>query len=260
MVRGVQVEQVDAVDRPLIALGNVCSDSYIIAPHRHRRGQLLSADAGVLVVNTPEGRSVMPPQRGMWIPPGVLHDVAVLGNVNMQSLYLEPDRLADMPTRCEVLGISPFMRSLIEQALDLPADYELDSRADALMTLIDLELRSQPILPLSLGYPAHAKLARKCSEFLAHPSIKHTIGEWCMELGLSRRTFTRIFRQEVGMSFVAWRQQACILMAIPRLIGGETVTAVALDLGYDNPAAFTAMFKRILGAAPRNYLQFKNSR
>ena len=72
---------------------------------------------------------------------------------------------------------------------------------------------------------------------------------------MSRRAFTRLFRPETGTSFVAWRQQACLLAALPRLIAGEPVTLVALDLGYDNPAAFTAMFKRSLGLSPRHYLK-----
>jgi AraC-like DNA-binding protein len=44
------------------------------------------------------------------------------------------------------------------------------------------------------------------------------------------------------------------MAAFPRLVAGEPITTVALDLGYDNPAAFTAMFKRVLGASPRRYL------
>lgn len=255
MVRNVQVEQVDDVARPLIAVGNDYPDGHVIPPHRHRRGQLVSGRSGVLVVSTPQGRSVMPPQRGMWIPPGVVHDVAVLGGVSMQSLYLEPDRTSGMPDRCEVIGLSPFMRNLIEQALDQPVDYDPDSRAGALMTLVEHELRCLPILPLSLPYPAEGALADKCRDFLARPDICQSIDDWCRDLGLSRRTFTRRFRSEVGMSFVGWRQQACVLMAIPRLVAGEPVTAVALDLGYDNPAAFTAMFKRMLGAPPRSYVR-----
>ena len=72
---------------------------------------------------------------------------------------------------------------------------------------------------------------------------------------MSRRAFTRLFRRETGLSFVNWRQQACLVAALPRLVAGETVTTVALDLGYDNPAAFTTMFKRVLGASPRAYLR-----
>ncbi len=56
------------------------------------------------------------------------------------------------------------------------------------------------------------------------------------------------------MSFSIWRQQACLFAALPRIMAGEPVTTVALDLGYESPAAFTTMFKRLLGVPPRNYL------
>jgi AraC-like DNA-binding protein len=71
---------------------------------------------------------------------------------------------------------------------------------------------------------------------------------------MSRRSFTRLFRQETGLSFVEWRQQACTVAALPRLAAREPITNIAMDLGYDNPAAFTAMFKRMLGSSPRAYL------
>jgi methylphosphotriester-DNA--protein-cysteine methyltransferase len=45
-----------------------------------------------------------------------------------------------------------------------------------------------------------------------------------------------------------------LLAALPRLASGEPVTRVAFDLGYDSAAAFTTMFKRMLGAPPRFYL------
>ena len=76
---------------------------------------------------------------------------------------------------------------------------------------------------------------------------------------MSRRAFTRLFRRETGLSFVNWRQQACLVAALPRLVAGETVTTIALDLGYDNPAAFTTMFKRVLGASPRTYLRLSDA-
>jgi AraC-like DNA-binding protein len=71
---------------------------------------------------------------------------------------------------------------------------------------------------------------------------------------MSRRAFTRAFRRETGLSLSAWRQQACLFAALPRLARGEPVTSVALDLGYDSLPAFTTMFRRILGAPPSRYL------
>jgi AraC-like DNA-binding protein len=44
-----------------------------------------------------------------------------------------------------------------------------------------------------------------------------------------------------------------VLEAMGRLGGGQPVTAVALDLGYDSVSAFSAMFRRASGASPSTY-------
>jgi AraC-like DNA-binding protein len=55
------------------------------------------------------------------------------------------------------------------------------------------------------------------------------------------------------MSFGPWRRQALLLASLSRLAAGEPVTNIALDLGYDSPSAFTAMFRRTLGVTPSRY-------
>ena len=45
------------------------------------------------------------------------------------------------------------------------------------------------------------------------------------------------------------------MAAIPRLSAGESVTTVALDLGYDSVPAFTHMFRRMLGQPPKSYFR-----
>lgn len=260
MALNMHIDSVDHVPRPIIAIGNDYPDGHVIDPHHHRRGQLISGASGVIVLSTSEGTWVMPPQRGMWIPPATEHHVRMVGNVTMQSLYLEPDAVPGMPSRCQVVGISPFMRSLITEALSLPLEYELQGRSGALMQLIGHEMQQLSILPLSLRYPAHGALSLRCRRFVQQPSIRQTTDAWADALGMSRRSFTRLFRRETGMSFVAWRQQACLLCALPRLAAGQPVTTVAIDLGYENPAAFTLMFKRAFGSPPLAYLGRRTDR
>lgn len=243
----------DDVPRAVIALGADYPDGHVIAPHHHRHGQLLYGATGVVLATTSQGTWMMPPQRGMWIPPGVVHEVQMYGAVKMRSLYLAPDAIHDMPERCHVVGISALMRSLLAEAVELPAEYDLEGRAGALMALIQHEMRHLTPLPLSLPLPVNAALAARCRAFLRGPTPHDTIDAWSEGLGMSRRTFTRLFRRETGLSFVAWRQQACLMAALPRLAAGHAVTTIAIDLGYDNPAAFTTMFKRVLGASPRGY-------
>ena len=102
--------------------------------------------------------------------------------------------------------------------------------------------------------PQDRQLARLCKAFLKSPSIQATPQAWAQRLHKSLRTFTRFFHQQTGMSFGAWRQQACLLAALPRLSAGQSVTQVALDLGYDSPSAFSSMFKRRLGKTPMEFI------
>jgi AraC-like DNA-binding protein len=71
---------------------------------------------------------------------------------------------------------------------------------------------------------------------------------------MSRRHFTRLFREQTGMSFSNWRQQACLLAALARLGRGQSVTRVAIELGYSSTSAFTAAFRRTLGTTPSQYM------
>lgn len=251
MVRNSRIDPFIDVDRPLIALGNEYGDGNHVEPHKHRRAQLLYGFSGVVVVTTPDGTLVMPPERGMWIPPGVIHSVRMLGKVSMRSVYIQPEAIKTMPDHCQVVEISPLLRTLMAEAVDIPVDYDVNDRAGVLMTLLLHELARLKPLPLSLPIPRNSLLAEKCQDFLRQPTTHDTIDLWASRMRMSRRAFTRMFRLETGLSFVKWREQACLHAALPRLVAGVPVTTIAIDLGYKNPAAFTTMFKRAFGYSPR---------
>lgn len=70
---------------------------------------------------------------------------------------------------------------------------------------------------------------------------------------MSRRTFTRNFRQETGMSFVAWRQQLRMTQAAALLSAGQSSTQVAQTLGFSSLSAFATLFQRSFGLSPGRY-------
>ncbi|MBV8537016.1 MAG: helix-turn-helix transcriptional regulator, partial [Alphaproteobacteria bacterium] len=92
-----------------------------------------------------------------------------------------------------------------------------------------------------------------CEALRGRPADARTLAEWGKLVGASARTLARAFLKETGMSFAAWRAQVRLLAALARLAGGEKVTSVALDLGYESPSAFIAMFRRQLGVTPSRY-------
>jgi len=207
----------------------------------------------VIVASTPDGAWVAPPERAVWIPVGTVHAVRMVGAVSTRSVSVDASVSAALGNKCRVLGVSPLLRSLLVEACELPREYDLQGRDGQLMALLVSELARAPVIPLSVPFPTTPMIARKCHAFLESPAPHDTIEQWSDQLGMGRRAFTRAFRRETGMSFGEWRQQACLLVALPRLAAGQPVTSVALDLGYESPAAFSTMFKRLLGMAPSQY-------
>lgn len=250
MVRDARASEYEAQPQSIIAIGNSYAAGHLHPSHRHRRAQLLYSATGVMIVATEHGTWVVPPLRAVWIPGGVTHEIRMVGAVATRSIYIEPNATANVPDRCRVVGISRLLHTLLVEAVDLPVAYESDARAGHIMALILHEITSLAELPLCVPFPADGRLAKRCRQFLEAPSANDTIDSWATALHMSRRAFTRMFRHQTGLSFAAWRQQACLVAALPRLLAGESVTSVAIGLNYGSPSTFTTMFKRILGAAP----------
>jgi AraC-like DNA-binding protein len=179
----------------------------------------------------------------------------MLGNVSMRSVYVTPDAIEGLPARLRVVGMTDLMRSLIIEAVTLPAEPQPTGRAGLVLGLLLHEIPDLPEQPLGLPFPSDARLAALCRRFVAAPSPHTTIDEWAATVGMSRRSFTRAFHRQTGLSLSTWRQQACLFAALPRLADGEPITRVALDLGYDSVPAFTTMFRRMLGTSPRGYMR-----
>jgi AraC-like DNA-binding protein len=247
-------DSVEDTPRPVVAIANDYPPSFELAWHRHRRGQLLYAARGVVAVSTPDGAWVAPPERAVWTPPTVPHSVRMVGSVSTRGVLIEPGVCPALGERSKVIEVSPLLRSLLLAASDLPREYDEAGRDGLVISLLLTELERAPVIPLATPFPSTPALAAKCRAFLEAPSPHDTIDAWSAQLGMGRRAFTRAFRRETGMSFAEWRQQACVVVALPRLAAGEPVTAIALDLGYESPAAFATMFKRLLGVAPSRYL------
>ena len=253
MARNMRAQEIEGVRRPITAVGNDYPVGHIHPPHRHRRSQLLFAEIGTMLVRTDEGTWLVPAQQGIWIPAGIAHSITMLSQVATRSVYLNNEAADGMAPLCQVVGVAPLMRQLLIEAVDLPSEYDPAGRAGKIMSLLIDEIHAAPVLPLGLPVPNDARLAKRCQLFLSRPTAQDTVDLWSRDLGLSRRTFTRLFRLETGLTFSAWQRRACLMWALPHLLSGERVTTIAFDLSYSTPAAYTAMFKQQMGEPPDLY-------
>jgi AraC-like DNA-binding protein len=255
MQRSTNRDDYQHVARPVAAMAKDFPDGEVIAPHRHPRGQLVFAAAGVMTVTTPAGTWVVPPQRAVWVPSDVEHAIRMSGDVAMRTLYVDAAVSFGLPRGCCVVSVTPLLRELILAAVGLPLLYDTRGRAGRIMALILDEIRALPMLPLQLPMPADLRLRRIGEALIADPADGRPLAAWGRAVGASTRTLARKFQAETGMTFAMWRQQARLLAGLDRLAAGAPVTEVALDLGYESPSAFISMFRRALGTTPGRYFR-----
>ncbi|MGQ7245680.1 AraC family transcriptional regulator [Salinicola sp. V024] len=253
-MRNTLLADVDHVARPIVAIGTDYSPGTLLDFHIHRRAQFLYGMTGLMEVNTDDGTWMVPPYSGVWLPAGKRHRVRMNG-VSTRSLYIEPIAAPRNSPGCEVLVVSPLLHHLLLASANMPALYDESGRDGALAQLLLCELQLAPSLPLFAPLPRDPELASLCRDFLGQPHIHSLPEDWARQLHRSQRTFNRLFRQQTGLSFAVWRQQACLMAAVPRLLAGSSVTRTALELGYDSPGAFSSMFRKVLGQSPTAFVR-----
>ncbi|GAB7529276.1 helix-turn-helix transcriptional regulator [Pseudomonas sp. 3A(2025)] len=232
------------------------ADGELFASHSHQRGQFAYAARGVITLLTDDGNWVVPPQRGVWVPARLAHAMHMRGPVTMLNTYVSEHaaQRLKLPAHCQVLEVSALLRQLLMKAMQVPVGAASDGHGGHLLGLLLHEIAAMPALLLNAPVPHEPRLAQACREFLQNPSLEVSIDDMAQRTAMSRRTFTRLFRMHTGISYIEWRQQACLLAAVVRMGHGEPVTQVALALGYSSSSAFTAVFKRVLGEVPSRYV------
>lgn len=239
--------------RPVAAFAKDFEAGARIAPHSHKRGQLLFAASGVMRVTTAVGAWIVPPRHALWIPPKTVHSLAMPGALRMRTLYIAPRAARRLPAGCTVIDVSDLLCELILASMDEPVVYDPAGRGGLIMRLILDEIGRAGRVSLHIPLPRDRRLRTLCEALLSRPHDDRTLDQWAEQVGASVRTLARLFRRETGLGFVAWRQQVRLADALARLQQGEAVSQIARRLGYRSASAFTAMFRRVLGASPRHY-------
>ncbi len=228
----------------LMAFGGTSPTGYDDPSHAHDHGQFSFRLRGVAVV-TAAGRSMLvPPGRGIWIPAGVSHAVNCRGAAAYQAFYARPKDVSGLDAPC-LIEVSPLLAALLDTLISRTVD---EGRYDAMVDLMLAEVAHAPVVEddTVLLMPGSPRLRETCERMCAMPEIHAGIDDWARSSGMSRRSFTRAFRRETGLSFGEWQHHARMARAISWLAEGLPAPDVAARLGYSSAASFRRAFGRAL--------------
>ena len=248
------------IDRPVVIRVEEYPAGYTTYRHWHRWNQLAYATSGVVTVTTAQDIWVVPPQRAVWIPARIEHDIRTTGSVSMRNTYIGQREVPWLPSNCCVVTVTPLLRELISRAANFRQWYELNGHQERIMTLLLDEIKELPLMPLHLPEPNDSRLKTIAALIRQDPADRRTLEEWGRKVGASSRTLSRLFLADTGMTFRHWQRQARLVDGLIRLAKRQSVTEVALELGYESPSAFIAMFRRALGVTPGQYFTYLETR
>jgi len=241
------------IERPAVGLRDEYPANFLDPMHSHDHVQILYGAAGVMSVRTADGSFLVPPQRALWLPAGTRHEVACRGPVSLRTVYLTGESHTGARRRCRVFEVSDLLRCLILEVVAFPPLCHAEGREGRIVAMMLEEIDRMPDAACNVVMPNDPRLLKICDAILADPSDRRTIDDWASLGAMGRRTLTRRFKQETGMSLAEWQRQVRLMEALSLLAAGASVTRASLAVGYDSPGAFATMFTRALGVPPGQY-------
>lgn len=213
--------------------------------HSHHAGQLWRIAAGLLVIETPLGRSVVPAKHIGWIPPGQQHAAFSESAIEGCAVYLDPAHCEGLPEEATLFESDDFTDALFSRLSVAGSEY--DPRK-LILLLEELVLASQ--VRFYLPVPTDPRLKNVVRKLLQSVDDNQTVESHASRAGMSVRTFNRRFSAETGMNFVNWRQLARVMQAMEWLAAGKPVGWIALSCGYNSVSAFIEVFRTWTGKTP----------
>lgn len=231
--------------------GGWLAHGFHIDLHSHNDGQLVYAASGVLATTTERGTWVAPANRITWTPPGFEHSHRFYGDTDVR-LVVIPAGLCDaLVAHPGVFSVSPLLR---EALLALTDRKEPRPGADERLRAVVIdELVEAADQALHLPEPRDDRLRAVTDLLRADPGRGDTLAELGRAAGASARTLSRLFRDELGMSFHRWRTILRVHHALVHLTEGRSVTDTAIACGWVNPTSFIEAFTAVVGQTPGRY-------
>lgn len=216
--------------------------------------RFIFSTAGVVAIITEQGRYLVPPEHGIWLPANTAFQLIATTTANLVCYLIDEIYQAQRLQTTTVVEVNNFLKSLIIESIsEAMHDYDEASLQHLQHLLAD---RIQAAQPLSLLLPAvkDQRLTAITSRQQKFPALKTDLVAWGKFVHASPRTLSRVFKNETGITYSEWKQIMVIHIAIIQLCLGESIAIIAKNLGYESSSAFIYMFKKHMKVTPSNYL------
>lgn len=210
---------------------------------------------GIIELTTESKSLVISPGMITYIPANLVHQQKVmLDKLTGWFVSIPVEYTSHLPDQICTFHGSTLLTALIQKITALkPGTTKNEQEQRLVETFIEEFKAAKTSTPLYLPMPMIPSLRDIAEKIISAPSDMNGLDHWAKEAAMSRRSFTRHFNKETGLSFVLWRQLAKVYAAVYQLSQGKTVKEVSANLGYKDSSTFIALFRKTFGTSPKKY-------
>ena len=232
--------------------------------HQHSKGQLSYIEGGIAYITINHQTYVVPSHYFFWIPVGIPHVLRVTQRAtSICSIYFGLTEVEKEESFFQELGIYPASELLIQMIqftskwsgqMLLPGDQSyLFLRAMLQVMVPQRELTVPIVLPVS----ENEKLQHVLDYLSQNLEKPHSLESVSKQFHTSERTLSRIFQNELKMSFLQYLKHLRIIKSIELLQKTNlSISEIAEKVGYNTLGAFSNTFFELTKMRPsemRNY-------
>ena len=221
-------------------------------PHTHAEDHLAWMRTGTGEITVAGARWNLHAGTVVWVPAGVVHDVALRAGSDLVSLYVSVAlRPADAPSgRARVLRADPLLTAVVSHLADgTPSP---GRRRLCWQLYTDLMTHAEHLFD-ALALPTDSRARQVAQQILRSPGDPRRLDDWAAATGVGARTLMRAFIRDTGCTFGRWRTLARLNAAASLIASGESVNHAAREVGYTTTSGFIAAFRGEFGVTPERY-------
>ncbi len=231
--------------------------------YRHKKARLLYADGGIIHIFTATKHWYLPARFYMWIPADTTyHFESTSSRIHLYSFYFKEG--PDMPQVLSLPNIflsNDLMREMFLFAQDWAGginkeiDYSKYCLLRAMVAIIPVMSPPIDAFPMQHPYPKSEKLRSIARYLNSKIDQAFTIEQVAAQFGMSSRSLSRLFKEDMGISYIRFLRAIRIAKALELMSENKySILEIAMLVGYDELSSFSNIFTRVTGIRPSIYM------
>lgn len=231
-----------------------------LAMHSHNKHQLTYIEGGAAYLKTNDNSYFLPARHYIWIPAGMEHFIVLKTSISMiRNIYI-PTHILKHNDFYSKMGIYPASNLVLEMILFTENWSENifikeKNKFQYIKTLGNVlaEISQNP-LPVVLPTTTNQRLSPILKYIHIHVDQLLLLQDISKRFGFSSRSLSRLFRDNLDISFLQYVKLTRIIHSMEKLLQTEmSISEIAYATGYNSPATFSNTFYNLVNVRPVDF-------